>query len=216
MTLGGSYTLSGGGGGGGTVTTVGTGNLAPLFTASVSNPTTTPTTNYTLANAAAGTVLGNPTGSSAAPSYTASPVLTSITAGTVTASGLTSGQCVQTGSGGVLTTTGAACGSGGGGGSNPTSLVLTDTVTSTRYGLSVIGGQLKLSALGSTGTATPVNGIYNGSSYYEIAVTSGSLNVITKTSSYPSQSVYPLVDTNFGVLYNLTVTTGGALQIAVN
>ncbi len=55
--------------GAGTVTTFSSGNLSPLFTTSVSNATTTPALSFSLSNAGANTVLGNVTGSSAAPSY---------------------------------------------------------------------------------------------------------------------------------------------------
>ena len=55
----------------GTVTTLSSGNLAPLFTSAVANATTTPAVSYTLSNAAAHTYLGNNTGASAAPSYNA-------------------------------------------------------------------------------------------------------------------------------------------------
>jgi hypothetical protein len=53
--------------GSGTVTTFSAGTLSPLFTTSVSNPSTTPTLSFTLSNFAAHTVFGNNTGFSAAP-----------------------------------------------------------------------------------------------------------------------------------------------------
>jgi len=71
-----------GGGGSGSVTTVSCGNLSPLFTCSVATPTSTPVISYSATNFAANTVLGNPTGSSAAPIATGNPVVNSITAGT--------------------------------------------------------------------------------------------------------------------------------------
>lgn len=71
------FSSGGGGGGSGTVTSFSSGNLSPLFTTSVGTPTTTPSLAFTLTNAAANTVLGNPTGSSAAPVYTANPTATS-------------------------------------------------------------------------------------------------------------------------------------------
>lgn len=64
--------------GGGTVSEVSVGNLSPLFTTSVTNPTSTPSVAYTLSNAAANTYLGNATGSSGAPSYTAAGALTRV------------------------------------------------------------------------------------------------------------------------------------------
>ncbi len=53
----------------GTVTSISSGDLSPLFTSNVSNPTSTPALSFTLSNAAAHTFLGNSTGNSAAPSY---------------------------------------------------------------------------------------------------------------------------------------------------
>jgi len=62
-----------GGGGSGTVTTFSSGNLAPLFTTSVSSPTVTPALSFALSNAAANTFFGNVTGSTGAPSYNSFP-----------------------------------------------------------------------------------------------------------------------------------------------
>jgi hypothetical protein len=58
-----------GSGGSGTVTNFTSGNLSPLFTTSVATSSTTPALTFSLSNAAANTILGNFTGSSAAPSY---------------------------------------------------------------------------------------------------------------------------------------------------
>jgi hypothetical protein len=66
----------------GTVTSFSAGNLSPLFTSSVANPTTTPALTFALSNAASDTVFGNPTGGSAAPSFTSVPVVTSVQATT--------------------------------------------------------------------------------------------------------------------------------------
>jgi hypothetical protein len=54
---------------GGTVTTVSSGSLSPIFTTSVTTPTSTPAISYSLTNAGVETVFGNNTGSSAAPAY---------------------------------------------------------------------------------------------------------------------------------------------------
>src|SRR5579872_2942485 len=74
--------------GSGTVTSVSTGNLSPLFTASFSSPTTTPLLSFALSNAASHAILSNATGSSAAPAYN----VLSLTAGT----GLTGGGDLAT------------------------------------------------------------------------------------------------------------------------
>lgn len=58
--------------GSGTVTTVSVGNLAPLFTAAVATPTTTPAITYTLSNQNANAVFAGPTsGGAAAPTFRA-------------------------------------------------------------------------------------------------------------------------------------------------
>jgi hypothetical protein len=59
----------------GTVTSFSAGNLSPLFTTSVATSTTTPALTFAISNAAAGTVFGNATGSSAAPAFSTSEVL---------------------------------------------------------------------------------------------------------------------------------------------
>lgn len=72
----------------GTVSGVSSGNLSPLFTASVATPSSTPAISYTISNAAAHTFFGNFSSATAAPSY-GSPQLASAdfanqgTAGTV-------------------------------------------------------------------------------------------------------------------------------------
>jgi Concanavalin A-like lectin/glucanases superfamily len=65
-TLGGG---SGGGGGVGTVTSVASGNLSPLFTSTVTSPSSSASISYTLSNAAANTFFGNGTALSAAPTF---------------------------------------------------------------------------------------------------------------------------------------------------
>ncbi|MFA5933747.1 MAG: hypothetical protein WC795_00775, partial [Candidatus Paceibacterota bacterium] len=62
--------------GSGSVTSVSSGNLSPLFTTSVANPTTAASISYTLSNAGAHTFFGNFTGSSGVPSF-GSPILAS-------------------------------------------------------------------------------------------------------------------------------------------
>jgi hypothetical protein len=55
--------------GGGSVASFSAGNLSPLFTTSVANPTTTPALSFSLSNAAANTVFGNNTAAPAAPTF---------------------------------------------------------------------------------------------------------------------------------------------------
>jgi hypothetical protein len=82
--------------GSGTVMDFSAGNLSPLFTTSVATSTTTPALTFSLTNATGGTVFGNNTGSSAAPAYTAVPVLgiAGTTKGTIGFAGNTSGVVI--------------------------------------------------------------------------------------------------------------------------
>jgi len=58
----------------GTVTDVSSGNLSPLFTVVVSNPSTAPAFAFTLTNAAGTSWFGNAAGTSGAPSYNTSAI----------------------------------------------------------------------------------------------------------------------------------------------
>ena len=62
-----AFTTCGSGGGG--VSTFSAGNLSPLFTTSVANPTSAPALSFSLSNATGDTLFGNPTGSSTGPSF---------------------------------------------------------------------------------------------------------------------------------------------------
>jgi hypothetical protein len=64
----------------GTVTSFSAGNLSPLFTTSVATATSTPALTFALSNAAAHTVFGNLTGSTAAPAFTSDSTTINTTA----------------------------------------------------------------------------------------------------------------------------------------
>src|SRR4030095_15995438 len=90
ITLGTNLSMSGStlnatGGGTGTVTNFSAGDLSPLFTTTEATTTTTPALSFTLTNAAANTVFGNATASSAAPTFSSSPRFTAI--GNLTSNG---------------------------------------------------------------------------------------------------------------------------------
>lgn len=64
--------------GSGSVTSVSSGDLSPLFTVVVSNPSSTPAFTFSLTSAGANTYFGNATGSPTSPSYTAAGALTTV------------------------------------------------------------------------------------------------------------------------------------------
>ncbi len=72
------------GAGSGTVTSFSSGNLSPLFTASVATATTTPALSFALSNAAAGTLFGNTSGSSAAPGFSSASTYADLVLGVST------------------------------------------------------------------------------------------------------------------------------------
>lgn len=64
--------VTGGGGGSGTLTNLTVGDLSPIFTSNVANPTTTPAVTYSLTNAAQNSaLLGPKTGGTGSPTYRA-------------------------------------------------------------------------------------------------------------------------------------------------
>lgn len=67
-----------------------------------------------------------------------------------TISGLQSGQCVQAGTGGLLTTSGAACGVGSGGGSSLQTTLSGVQITSPTASLNLYNGDFQASAAGTT------------------------------------------------------------------
>lgn len=78
-----------------------------------------------------------------------------LTASTVTITGLASGQCVQTTTGGLLTVSGSPCGSGGGSGSSPLGVNYNGvSITSPTAQINFIGPGVSVTATGSTATIT--------------------------------------------------------------
>lgn len=149
---------SGGGAGSGTVTSLSSGNLAPLFTTSVLNASTTPALSFAQSTAAANTIFGNLTGSSAAPSFstTVGTDTRVLTAGTVSGAG--SALCVDA-NGGATT---VGCGAGGSG--TVTSVAQTvpawlavagsPVTTSGTLAISAASAQTSHQVIGTCGSAT--------------------------------------------------------------
>lgn len=121
----------------------------------------------------------------------------SVTASSVTASNLTSGQCVQAGTNGALTTTGSACGAGGGGGSSSSTGTITSVLTDLR---AVI-------------TSSTVVNISSGISRIGTSVYSHSYATATLSGSADSSTAYIYVDSagslTFGHNGATTLTCSG-------
>lgn len=104
------------------------------------------------------------------PAYSGSPTLTAVTAATVTDSGLTNGNCVQAGVGGVLSTVAGPCAAGGSGTVNSgtqgklawyasSAAVLSEmTGAATAHGLTLLEGTSSPVALAPGGTGTYLRG----------------------------------------------------------
>lgn len=116
----------------------------------------------------------------------------------ISSSNLTSGNCVQAGTGGLLTTTGSACGAGGSGAPYPFQLTgnATSTLTQfngglTAYASSTIGGGAQASGLTVNGGATTTGNLQVGtgaSSAFTVS-SNGNVGIGTSTPQYPLQII---------------------------
>jgi hypothetical protein len=173
--------IPGSAGGGGGVSSFTAGNLAPLFTTSVANPTTNPALSFSLSSAAGNTVFGRFSGGSGAPSFSTLTVamggtgLSAIgTADYVLAANhsgsaneykqiIGTGGITVTGGSGTLTIDGSGAGSGGTvtsfSSGNLSPLFTTSVATSTTtpvlsYALSAVSG-FKVYGNFTSGSAAP-------------------------------------------------------------
>lgn len=128
-------------------------------------------------------------GATAYPSF--AYIGSSLTAPTIVDSGITSGQCVQTGTGGLLQGTGSACGSGGGG--IPTIYVASNTAADSSIIVTNSGSQ------GST-TTYRVNYssvvTFGGNGVLGGGVLVSSLTHVVSAGSYGSATVSPTITFN--------------------
>ena len=158
VTIGTGVSFSGGTlsatGTGGTVTSFSSGSLSPLFTTSVATSTSTPALSFSLSNAAANTILGNNTSSSAAPAYnTVSSYLDNAFSSTQGAILYRSGSAwvaLPAGTSGQLLTTGGA-------GANPSWTTYTGSSSITTVGTLTSG------AIGTGFTAISNSALANSS-----------------------------------------------------
>jgi hypothetical protein len=233
VTIGTGLTFSGGTlastASGGTVTSFSAGTLTPLFTTSVANVSTTPALTFSLSNAAANTIFGNNTGSSAAPAfYTISSYLDTFgsaqgsilyrgSAGWVVLAPGTSGYVLQT-NGASANPSWAAVASGAAG-ANPSASVGLTAVNGTATTFLRSDGAPALSQAivpTWTGLHTFNGGITFGSSTGSVQATSGVLSVIsnTGTGSNVLATSPTLVTPILGTPQSVTLTNATGLPLS--
>lgn len=145
-----------GGTGTGTVTSFSSGGLAPLFSTSVSTPTSTPSLSFSLTSQNANVIFGGPSsGAAAAPSFRALvpadvPSVFPTFTGTITPN-----DCAKWSSSGVLTDAGAVCGSGSG----VSWGVNTVTFSATPVFNAALGNVQKITLTGNVTSSTLTNAV---------------------------------------------------------
>jgi len=94
-------------------------------------------------------------------------------------------------------------------------LVLSDSVTAAHFSLSVAGGALTLTGIGSSGTVSPVVGLIDSvtGARYSLVVTSGALTLVPGSGAMVAASQIGLPDTVTAKTYALAVASG-ALTLA--
>jgi hypothetical protein len=102
----------------------------------------------------------------------------------------------------------------GNGGAPSVALILIDSVTSLRYSIHVSAGALIATNIGYSGTASPVNGLIDGSNIYSLTETNGALTLVPQSAGYSSALLIPLVDVTTGAIYDLAVSSGALTIIA--
>jgi len=159
----GAGNLSFASGNSGTVTSFSAGNLSPLFTTSVATATTTPALSFTLSNAGAGTLFGNFSGSSGAPSFNA-PGTTDYVLGVAhTGGGLEYKQLTTSGSGLSITPTAGV--------TTFANTGVTSNVAGTGIAVSGATGAVTVSV--ATNTANTLAGYSNTGVFSDVAIGTG-------------------------------------------
>ncbi len=145
--------------------------------------------------------------------------------GSISASNLTSGNCLQASTGGLIQDTGSACGSGGGGGGSSTwTLISGGQYNSTTTDVVLIGTTTPTTAklfVQGSGTKDPFNVASSSGASNFVIKSSGNIGVNTANPSYPliinnnsqatgtvvtSDGTYLGDNATFGVFKNSSVT----------
>jgi len=140
-----------------------------------------------------------------------------VTATNIVATGLSSGQCVQSDATGKLTSSGAACGSGGGGGSGSSALQITSSglqITSPTASINFYSSDFSLGAIGSTSTVSlnpaTTDFIHNQKTQQTGANANIQYNITAGSGTFGSSTL-----SNYTGSYVTVLATNSALGLSV-
>lgn len=196
------FATGGGGGGSGTVTTFSSGNLSPIFSTSVANPTSTPSLSFSLSTQSGNLIFASPDGGTGAPTFR-SIVAADLPSSVVT---LTGSQSITNKKLGSLTSNGFVKTSGGDGTlSVDTSTYLTGNQSITISGdISGTGTTAITTAIGSNKvTLGMLSQVSTGTFHARVTAGTGNVESITGTQATT------LLDTFTSLLKGLAPASGG-------
>jgi len=197
----------------GNVTSFSSGDLSPLFTTNVTDPTSTPDLQFSLENADANTYFGNATNVSAAPSYTSAGALTTSndTNVTLTVGGDASTSLLRSASITAGWTGELGVGRGGTGSDLSATGGASQVLQQTTAGGNITVGQLAASNLsnGTTGSGSVV--LASGASI-TTPIVSGEKVIVSALGSLTTGTT--TIDLSTAQVFTATITGGNTITFA--